>query len=633
MKPRRPASRAKKRNPFPVHHFLLALAPVLFLYSHNASKLPIAPSELILPLVASLAAALGLWLLFWLVMRSSRRAALVTSVLLVLFYLYGRVQATIGSKAPRLLLPAAAGVILLVAIIVFARPRREFRGLTIFANLVSLALVLINVVPSILISLSPHPCVSAFLQASSPHPGVSVGSDLPDIYYIILDSYAREDILSHDYGYDNSSFIGHLRSKGFLVGSRSRSNYAQTYLSLASSLNMTYLDSVAGRTGAASDDRALLLAMIADSRVERVLKQHGYTFVSFASGYTGTEFEDADVHFAPRWALSEFANVLISTTALPAILQLVARHSQWDAQRQIVLYALERLPDVARIRPPVFAFCHIIAPHPPFVFGPHGEKLNPSAVFTLNDADAVPVINHETMREDFIKSYRDQLQFVTAKVTQTIDRILARSTQQPIVILQGDHGPASFRNWDDLSPDQLVERMAILNACLIPPGSTGPAWYDSISPVNTFRLIFDRVFDDTLSLLPDRSWFSTFRQPYRFYDIDHPETYEQARSRQNAPLSVLVFAAGNSEPADPDRYARGLIRLRYPGADRLPAGVYFRPLPSDSLAITVAEQTYRRAVASGNLPDLGPEPDSYAGPGPDHRPVVALFFATGEQKQ
>jgi len=265
------------------------------------------------------------------------------------------------------------------------------------------------------------------------------------------------------------------------------------------------------------------------------------------------------------------------------------------------------------------------------VFGPHGEKLNPSEVFTLDDADAVPVINKQTIRQDFVKSYRDQLEFVTFKARQMVDRILAQSSRPPIIILQGDHGPASFRNWNDLDSEQLAERTAILNAYLIPKDSTGPAWYDSISPVNTFRLIFDRVFGESLPLLPDRSWFSTIRQPYRFYDVDHPEAYERARQRREAPLAVLVFAAaGIREPVDTVRYVRRLMNLRYPGESRPLAGLYVRHIGSESLSIPVAYQSYRNAVRSGDLPDLGTEPDSYAGPGPGHKPVVVLFFATGD---
>jgi hypothetical protein len=619
-------SRPRDRRPFPFHPLLFALAPILFLYSHNAARLPIAPTELVLPLAVSFAAALCLWLLLGLVLRSGRRAALVVSLFLALFFLYGRAQDAIGPKTPPALLPAVAIGILLLGIIFFARPRREFSGLTVFLNLASLALVLINLATGI----------PAFLRsrATNANPASAPAADtakLPDIYYIILDSYAREDVLKQAYGYDNSGFTDYLRSRGFLVGSRSRSNYAQTYLSLASSLNMTYLDSLARKAGLESDDRSPLLEMIAHSRVANFLKQHGYTTVSFASGYTGTEFDNADVHYAPRWALSEFQNVLISTTALPAVLDLAARHTQWDVRRQLILHAFERLPDVAGMRPPVFAVCHIVAPHPPFVFGPRGEKLNPEGVFTLSEADAAPANDRQTARQEFIRSYLGQLEFITFKTKQTVDRILTRSSRPPVIILQGDHGPASFSNWDDATPGQLVDRMAILNACLIPSDSTGPAWYDSISPVNTFRLIFDRVFGESLPLLPDRSWISTAEFPYRFYDATQPEAYVSAIRQRGAPLTVLVFATLDArKPADVAHYARRLIALRYPDENRSLTGVYVRRPRPDSLSVPAAYDAYRNAVKSGGLPDLGLEPDSYSGPGPDHRPVVAFFFADKE---
>jgi hypothetical protein len=212
-----------------------------------------------------------------------------------------------------------------------------------------------------------------------------------------------------------------------------------------------------------------------------------------------------------------------------------------------------------------------------------------------------------------------------------VDRILARSPRPPVIILQGDHGPASFSSWDDATPGQLVDRMAILNACLIPSDSTGPAWYDSISPVNTFRLIFDRVFGQSLPLLPDRSWLSTAELPYRFYDATQPGAYVEAISRRGAPVTVLVFATiGARRPADVAHYARRLVGLRYPGENRPLTRVYVRRPQPDSLSVPAAYEAYRNAVKSGGLPDLGLGPDSYSGPGPNHGPVVAFFFADRE---
>jgi hypothetical protein len=64
----------------------------------------------------------------------------------------------------------------------------------------------------------------------------------PDVYFLVVDGYARQDTLSKVYGLDNSPFLGFLRDHGFYVADAARSNYAQTGLSFSSSLNMNYLD-------------------------------------------------------------------------------------------------------------------------------------------------------------------------------------------------------------------------------------------------------------------------------------------------------------------------------------------------------------------------------------------------------
>ena len=53
----------------------------------------------------------------------------------------------------------------------------------------------------------------------------SVQADtLPDIYYIILDGYARADILEELYNYDNSEFLEFLEQRGFFVADQGRAN-------------------------------------------------------------------------------------------------------------------------------------------------------------------------------------------------------------------------------------------------------------------------------------------------------------------------------------------------------------------------------------------------------------------------
>jgi hypothetical protein len=611
-----PARRRAAKLPAPLHHLLFALAPTLFLYSYNVSKLPIAPAEILLPLAVSLTAAFVLWLFLWLLMGSNRRAALVVSLFLALFFTYGRVLDVVGTSAPPALLTGIAAAILLVGIIFFGRPRREFAGLTIFLNLVSLALISINILSG----------VQALRRGRATPPNANKAATtqiegMPDIYYIILDGYARADILDSIYGYDNSGFISWLEQKGFRVGSRSRSNYAQTYLSLASSLNMTYLDSVADRLGPDSDNRSPLVRLIGDSRVVKELRRRGYTIASFASGYTGTDLANADIHLAPRWALSEFQNVLISTTALPLILDKILRRSQYDLHRGRILYAFEHLPDAALLKHPVFVFCHILSPHPPFVFGAQGEKTEPQGYFTMTEGGSFQTVDREKVRREYVEKYRAQLQFVNARAKTMVERILAASPQPPVIILQGDHGPGSVLNWNDPEPEDLAERFAILNAYHVPE-RTGPL-PESISPVNSFRLLFNQLFATDYAALPNKSLFSTIARPWRFYDAGSPAGY--AKNNTKLKVSIVAFR-GELQSDNPGVYCRRLVALLYPGKTVTIERFYVQGLHVPLESAEDAYHLYLGAVARNELPDLGAQYESYCGPGPDRVPVTALFF-------
>jgi hypothetical protein len=620
-----PSSNSRPRRPFPVHHFLFALIPTLFLYTFNAAKIALSPTELVPPLILSLAAALVLWLLLALLFGNIRRAALVVTFFLILFFNYGRVVDAVSSMASPELIPIGAGAVLLLGIAFFGLSRLEFTGLTIFLNLASLALVAINLVAGV-----PAVLRSRTTPLNARHAATAPTAGAPDIYYIILDGYARADVLDSAYQYDNSGFISWLEQAGFRVAERSRSNYSQTYLSLASSLNMTYLDSTAGRQGPESENRSPLIGMIGDSRVTKELRRRGYTIASFVSGYTGTDLANADVHFGPRWALSEFQNVLVSTTALPLVLDRVLKKSQTDLHRERILYAFNHLPDAARLKHPVFVFCHILSPHPPFVFGAAGEKTEPQSYFTMTEGGSFQAVDKARVRAEYVEKYRAQLQFVSARAKTMIERILAASPRPPVIILQADHGPGSVLNWDDPEPEELAERFAILNAYLIPGESDSSIANgqspipDSISPVNSFRLVFDRVFAAGYPLLPDRSWFSTIARPWRFYDAD--STAEYAKDGERLNVSIVAFR-GEPGMSDPAAYCRRLMAMLYPGKAVVIKRFYVQGLHLPVESAEDAYQRYQSEVARNGLPDLGTEYESYSGPGPDHVQVTALIFS------
>lgn len=92
-----------------------------------------------------------------------------------------------------------------------------------------------------------------------------------------------------------------------------------------------------------------------------------------------------------------------------------------------------------------------------------------------------------------------------------LDEILAKSDTAPVIILQGDHGPYSLKL-------PVANYPAVLNALLVPEANR-PDLYSEISPVNTFRFIFKYVLSQDLELLPDRSYMSTYGDPFSTIEI------------------------------------------------------------------------------------------------------------------
>jgi len=366
----------------------------------------------------------------------------------------------------------------------------------------------------------------------------------PDIYYIILDGYARADILEELYRYDNGEFLDYLKGRGFCVADKSKSNYCQTALSLASSLNLQYLQGLTNRIHAKSRNTSLLRNLIRNSGIVRFLKEYGYQFVALSSGYSFTEISKADIYMSPSQALSESQNLLINTTPLRALLDKLPMRSQYDLHRERLLYIFDHLPCVKKMDSPVFVFAHILAPHPPFVFGEYGEPARCDGEFSYNDGSHY---TRETGREEYKRNYVRQLVFINKKTKEAIDGILAASSVPPVIVLQSDHGPGSMLEWDDPKRTNLEERMSILNAYHLPDDGHD-FLYDEITPVNTFRIICNHYFGTSYDLLKDASYFSNHQHPYRFLEVT-----DQTCSKTDPVCPSLAADASTPEHACPEQ--------------------------------------------------------------------------------
>jgi hypothetical protein len=173
----------------------------------------------------------------------------------------------------------------------------------------------------------------------------------------------------------------------------------------------------------------------------------------------------------------------------------------------------DRLGETAVLPSPKFVFAHVIAPHPPFVFDADGNPVQPNRDFGIHDG-----VVFGTTRAEYIAGYRDQLTYLNTRVLAAVDAILAGSTTTPIIIIQGDHGPGAYLEWDSVEDTCLRERHSILNAYLVPE-EVRTELYDSITPINSFRVLFDTLFDSHFGTLPDKSYFSAWKRPYDLIEV------------------------------------------------------------------------------------------------------------------
>jgi hypothetical protein len=105
-----------------------------------------------------------------------------------------------------------------------------------------------------------------------------------------------------------------------------------------------------------------------------------------------------------------------------------------------------------------------------------------------------------------------------------IDTILENSASPPIIIIQGDHGSGMY--FSNVSKDDscLKERASILNAYYLPGLADNPL-YETITPVNSFRIIFNQYFGTHFPTLEDRVYYSSVKGFYEFLDVTEESTH------------------------------------------------------------------------------------------------------------
>ena len=496
---RTPAESDATARVYPFHPFLLAAASVLALYANNVKEASL------LEILPALGSVLGFALLVFLTVgllcrNFSARAAVLTSIVLFgcLFYarLFFWVDLQVAGDVRADLFVFVLVLVLAVAFVLVARTRTDLRLAHSILNGIGLVLL---VTPTAQVAWYKWQNARPGLAAKMPDEAAVSAGDRPDIYYLIFDRYASAATLHRYFDFNDAPLIAFLEEKGFYVALGSHANYLKTGHSLASTLQMDYLDFLADEEGRRSSDWDPIYRMLRKHRVARFLKSAGYRYAQIGSWWSPTQ-ENPYADGNPRFGFREFTSTYARGLALRPLLNLVAPNSpytrslQWDyGQCQRVPWQIEQIKKAAVGSEPTFVFGHILLPHEPFVFDGEGRCLSAE----------------ESRKRGTRQGYVEQVHYANKVIRDLVATLQARKGKQPIIIIQGDEGPfpetdvGHIRSWREADHDELQIKMGIMNAYYFPDGDYEQL-YPDITPVNSFRILFNKYFRAELNILPDR---------------------------------------------------------------------------------------------------------------------------------
>ena len=508
------APRAARSRALPWHPLLFAAVIVATAWFDAA----ISPYPLLRPLLIAVVAAAVLTVVAGLATRSAQVGGLVASG--IIWLLWSRHLLDLGETAIQRLGVAGiawAGALVLVLILVARIVRRRVRrwtvdGATSVLNRGSLLLAFVTIAMAVVTGraglavddLDQGTSLTTWLADS----GTDSGREGPDVYAILLDGYPRADVLEHAFDIDNTPFVGALEESGFAVAGDSHSDYIWTHTTVPSVLHMEYVEHipeleavVAGR----ASQQPTIRTVIDRNPAFAFAREHGYTTISIASGFEQVTARKADVLF-DSGNMNEFELRLLASTFLGDIVDLVAPTFAASEHASRIERSLDTLPTIASAGgEPVLVWAHISAPHQPTVFAADGSVVEVPLTDTFFGDS--PMERGEDPAE-FRARYRAQLGYLNDRILETVDEIVRRSPEPPVILLFADHGSASRIDWVDVEPKDadpalLLERTGILFATLTP--GQQDVYPDDASPIDLFRLLFDAYFgtDNGRAVAPD----------------------------------------------------------------------------------------------------------------------------------
>lgn len=474
----------------PVFLFLLPVFFVLHGYMENYDFIPVKDALILTGVYIT--ASIVFSLLFWLLYRNFTKANIAAFCILFFNLFFGSIHDALkkifsNAFITKYIFILPVTVLLFIALFIILKKRKKpLLKLTYYLNTLLVVLLIADAVlltSKILRKKKSSYSLPAGFTACNNCPK-------PDIYFILADEYAGNTELKDLFQFDDSVFLNQLAKLNFHTIPESRSNYNYTPFSVASILNMDYLD-LKGKERA-HPDLTYSYEAIRDNKLLQFLKFHNYDFYN----YSVFDFEGQPARvretFIPVKTRLITAQTFLHRFDKEIRFNLVSR---WKSKKnlEILTYANrnnnENIYDLTwklatkKNSGPKFVYSHLMMPHYPYYYDKNGNE---------NQFDSLQEGNQVNK-----EAYIEYLQYANKKLITLMGHILKSSPNPPIIVLMGDHG---FRHFQQ----PVEEKYYFLNLSSVHlPSKKYTNFSDSLTGVNLFRTILNTNFRQRLPYLKD----------------------------------------------------------------------------------------------------------------------------------
>lgn len=423
-------------------------------------------------------------------LSSAIKAACWTTFTLALFFFFGpfydflrKIHSPVWLSGYSFLLPVIGFTVIIVFILI-KRTTGSLKKVNSFLNILFGLLVLSEIMIVIF-----HAGTTGNKRYGTPALSAQISSTgrdhKPDIFFIVFDEYASSLALKKYLNYDNSRLDTGLRKAGFYISEKSSGNYNSTTLSLASTFNMNYFDlPLEGRPSSFAEPGRT--GSINSAQIVSILRSAGYDFRNIGV----FNVEDKPCPGQPFFNDLLPRVLYLQTLAGRIYDDLWPRHESFTQARQRAIQNMSNIYTAmnelkTESDTPKFVYIHVLMPHTPYCFDRNGNFLE------------YPVYHAGKSTDDSL--YIGQLEYANKFILEMAGTLKEKFQRPRVVIIEGDHGKRDRRY-----PYDRQKQFMNLNSYYFSDHDYSML-YESVSPVNSFRVILNKYFNMQLPLLKDSS--------------------------------------------------------------------------------------------------------------------------------